>query len=219
MANRYLFADEVGDFTFTRDNNVSRYFILCTVTMGSLSAGDALHQLRHELIWEGVEGLGDYFHATSDPQQIRDRVFQCILKHPFKVQATICEKAKAQPQVKESKARFYKYPWYYHLRHGISRHINKDDKFLVTTAALGSKKERMTFCNDLDDVMKQTLAPGCWKVDFRPSKSDPCLQIADYCGWAIGRKWERADMRSFDLIKDRITYEYDLWAKSTKLYY
>ncbi len=52
-----------------------------------------------------------------------------------------------------------------------------------------------------------------WATDFWPSGADPCLQVADYCAWAIQRKWEKGDARSYDLIKDRITYEYDLWKK------
>lgn len=50
-------------------------------------------------------------------------------------------------------------------------------------------------------------------ANFCPAAADPCLSVVDYCAWAIQRKWESAgkDIRSYDLIKDRITYEYDLW--------
>jgi hypothetical protein len=46
-----------------------------------------------------------------------------------------------------------------------------------------------------------------------PSASDPCLWVADYCTWAIQRKWERGDTRSDDLIKDRIRSEFDIWER------
>jgi hypothetical protein len=85
-----------------------------------MDAGYALHELRPKLIYAGHE-LGDYFHATTDKQAVRDEVYATLLKHDFQVQATICEKAKAQPQVRVSKARFYKIPWYYHLKHGLAR--------------------------------------------------------------------------------------------------
>ncbi|MBB4351594.1 DUF3800 domain-containing protein [Aliirhizobium cellulosilyticum] len=218
MTERYLFADEAGCFTFNREPNISRYFILCTVTTSSLDVGDALHRLRHKLIWEGKDA-GDFFHATVQKQEIRDRVFETILGHKFMVQATICEKAKAQPQVRADKARFYKYPWFYHLKHGLARHIPEDTELLVTTASLGTKREKLTFTNALDDVMRQTVRNGKWAVDFRPSQADPCLQLADYCAWAIQRKWERGDTKSYDLIADRITYEFDMWKHGTKLYY
>ena len=219
MADQYLFADEAGDFTFSRGHNISRYFILCTVTTNTLAVGEALSKLRRDLVWEKFAGLRDYFHATSDTQAVRDRVFETMLQHPFKVQATICEKAKAQPHIRHSKARFYQYPWYYHLKHGIARYVDRDGRFLVTTASIGTKKERLTFRNALGDVMEQNLAPGCWAVDFRPSQTDACLQVADYCGWAIGRKWERQDTRSYDLIADRITYEYELWQRGETYFY
>ncbi|MFN7101397.1 MAG: hypothetical protein ACK4N1_02140 [Pseudorhizobium sp.] len=90
---------------------------------------------------------------------------------------------------------------------------------LVTTASLGTKKERSSFKNSLSDVMHQTIKNGKWAVDFRPSQCDPWLQVADYCAWAIQRKWERGDGEAYDLIKDRITYEYELWKHGTKLYY
>lgn len=102
--------------------------------------------------------------------------------------------------------------------HAIAPHLGNGDDLLVTAASIGTKKKRMTFCRELDDVMLRTVEPS-WAVDFRPSQCDPCLQVADYCAWAIQRKWERLDRRSYDLISHQITYEYDLWAHGTTLFY
>jgi len=52
-----------------------------------------------------------------------------------------------------------------------------------------------------------------------PPESDPCLQVADYCVWAIQRKWERDDSRSYDLIKDKIESEFDVWSIGSTHYY
>src|SRR5262249_6320630 len=139
--------------------------------------------------------------------------------HQFQVQATICEKAKAQPQVRTSKSTFYKYPWYYQFKHGLAPHIIPNMRLLITAASIGTKKERATFIDSLSSVMAQTVSKIPWAVDFRPSHCDPCLQVADYCAWAIQQKWERNDLRSYELIKDRITYEYELWKHATKLWY
>ena len=204
--------------TFNRNANVSRYFIICTVSTNSLDAGHALHDLRHDLIAEGVE-LGDYFHATTDKQMVRDRVYETILKHDWHIQATICEKAKAQPQVTVSKARFYKVPWYYHLKHGLAQHIPANSHLIVTAASIGNKKERSTYVSGLDDVVKQNVRGSTYCVDFRPCMADCWLQIADYSAWAIQRKWETGDTRSYDMIRARITYEYDIWRHGRKLYY
>ena len=186
--------------------------------MNDYTAGIALQELRRQLVWDGAE-IGDYFHATEDKHLVRNAVFETILKHSFRVQATILEKSKAQPQIRASKARFYQTPWYYHFKFGISRYVPPDSKLLVTAASIGNKKEKLSFCNSLSDVMQQTLKPDSWAVDFRPSATEACLQVADYCAWAIQRKWERGDEQSYELIKDRITYEYDLWQKGTIHHY
>lgn len=87
--DRYLFSDEAGDFTFNKSDRVSRYFIICTLTADSLDMSLALTRLRHDLIREGLP-VGDYFHATTDAQAVRDRVYAEMLNHTFKFQATIC---------------------------------------------------------------------------------------------------------------------------------
>lgn len=216
--DRFLFSDEAGDFTFNRNPNVSRYFIICTVTTDTLGLAEALTRLRHDLLREGIP-VGDCFHATSDSQVVRDRVYALLVQHDFRVQATICEKSKAQPHIRADKARFYKLPWFYHFRHGIAQHLEDDDRLVVTAASIGTKRERATYTNALRDVVNQCAPNISWTVDFRPALADHMLQVADYCAWAIQRAWERQDRRSYDLIEGRITYSYNLWNKGTKHYY
>lgn len=218
MPDKFLFADEAGCFTFNRNNNVSRFFILCTVSMDDCSLAGDLLDLRRRLAWEGRE-LGDYFHATTDKQYVRDAVYETILKKPFKIQATIMEKSKAQPQVAQSRERFYKTGWYFHFKFGARHQINPLNQALVTTASLGTRKERAAFQEAVDDVMNQNFKASQWKTDFMPCASDPCLQVADYCAWALQRKWEKGDTRSYDPLKDRITYEYDMWLKGNTHHY
>lgn len=217
MPNKFIFADEAGCFTFNRQPNVSKYFILCTVIMDDCSVGADLLDLRRELAWRGME-LGDYFHATKDKQAIRDAVFETIVARQFAVQATIMEKCKAQPHVKISKPRFYQYAYFYHFKNSVSRMLTAEFETLVTTASLGTKKERLAFRDAVSDVMRQTSRTR-WRADFMPAQADPCLQVADYCAWAIQRKWELRDTRSYDLIRHRLTYEYDLWSKGTQQFY
>lgn len=219
MRRKYVFADEAGCFTFNRRQNVSKYFIIATITTEDWETPTlGLQRLRHDLLKDQMD-LGDFFHCTSDKQAIRDRVFAEIDQYDFKIQATICEKAKAQPQVRSSKARFYRTPWFYHCKFGLAPHLEGIDEVVITAASIGTKKEKLSFTSGLSDVMSKTIDHQKWDVDFRPCSSDPCLQIADYCAWAIQRKWERNDTRSYDLISEKISREFDLWAHGTTLYY
>lgn len=186
--------------------------------MEDCSLASDLLDLRRQLAWDGKE-LGEYFHATTDKQDVRDAVYETILKKPFNIQATIMEKSKAQPHLSASKERFYKTGWYFHFKHGARHQITPENKALVTTACLGTRKEQAAFSEAVNDVMGQHFKASQWRTDFIPCSNDPCLQVADYCAWAIQRKWERQDSRSFDLIKDRITYHYDMWQKGDNHYY
>jgi hypothetical protein len=186
--------------------------------MDDCSIGAALLDLRRELAWEGA-ALDDYFHASEDRQAIRDRVFHLLEKCRFTIQATIMEKSKALPHIAKDASTFYQYGWFYHFKHGIRRQLGPIDETLVTAASIGTKKERSVFRESVGSALRQTMPPNAWKMEFILSSAEPCLQIADYCAWAIQRKYERNDTRSYDLIKDHISYEYDLWARGTHHFY
>ena len=218
MPNTYIFTDEAGCFTFNREPNVSRYFILCTVIMSSCEIAGDLLNLRRKLAWNGAD-LKDYFHATEDKQSVRDQVYETIMGRDFSIQATIMEKSKAHQSIRESRPKFYKTGFYFHFRNGVSRLVDQSSETLFTTACLGVKKERVAFQDAVSDVMWRTHRSGVWRADFMPCQADPCLQVADYCAWAIQRKWERDDLRSYDIIRERISYEYDLWGGEITHYY
>lgn len=132
------------------------------------------------------------------------------------------EKCKAQPQLKVSKARFYQYAYFFHFKFGVTARLDQNSEALVTTASLGTKKERSAFQDAVADVMRQTKRVKEWRPDFMPCHADPCLQVADYCAWAIQRRWEskdKSDVRSYNLIKSKITYEYDLFGPGKTIYY
>ncbi len=213
----YLFADEAGNFDFSVKRGASRYFILGSITVDSPAIGADLLALRRELAWEG-HGLDAAFHATEDQQVVRDRVFDLIAAVDLRVDATILDKRKAQPQYSKDPEAFYKLAWYLHLKYVAPRITRRDDQLMVVAATLGTKKRRKAVRESLTDVVQQTTRCR-WQLAQWPAESDPCLQIADYCTWAIQRSYERADARSYDLIKGKIASEFEPFAGSGQLYY
>jgi hypothetical protein len=227
---KFVFADEAGDFEFARKPNVSKYFIVCTVTMNSCDIGLSLLELRRQLIWEKYP-IKDFFHACEDSQAVRDRVFELIHGTDIVIEATILEKSKAQPQTRPNNARFYQYGWFYHLygiHHRLRGSMNSflgepEDtapcELIFTTASVGTRRQQAAFTASVNDVVQQFMRNTTWVTHFCPSMADPCLQIADYCTWAIQRKWERGDTRSYDLIQNKIAHEYESWAHGKTHYY
>lgn len=43
--------------------------------------------------------------------------------------------------------------------------------------------------------------------------------LADYCLWAVYRKWERGDDVNYSKIAGKVKTEFDLWAAGWKTYY
>jgi hypothetical protein len=218
MAIRYLFADEAGCFTFKRAGGASRYFLLCTLITEDCTLAHELLDIRRQLCMSGDPACNK-LHATEDRQSTRDKVFEVLSKYQFRVDATILEKSKAQPQARASEATFYQYAWYYHFKHIGRAALGSADKLLITAAALGHNKVRAAFKNAVNNTVQQILPRDRWEVVFMDSAMEPLLWAADYCAWAIQRKWEKNDDRSHKLIAHCIRSEYDLWETGETHYY
>jgi hypothetical protein len=221
VARRYVFADEAGDLEFARKPNVSKYFIVCVVRTDSCQIGNDLLDLRRQLIWDKLP-VKDHFHCSHDKQVVRDRVFDLIRKMDIRVYAQVMEKSKAMPQYAQDHARFYKLGWFYLLKFTAGRIVEKDTELMVTAASVKTGKAQRAFTDAVNDAVQQTIPRNQWTTNFCAAGCDPCLQIADYCTWAIQRKWEsknQTDVKSYHLIKDKIYYERDFWAHGSKHYY
>ncbi len=119
MSRVYVFADESGNFDFSRKPGASRYFSVGTVVQrddgpGRLAAD--LNQLRHDLAWQGI-GLDGAFHATEDTQQVRDAVFKTLAVHPLRVDVTLVEKSKAIPRIRDTDVTFSSMPGFIIFAH------------------------------------------------------------------------------------------------------
>jgi Protein of unknown function (DUF3800) len=213
MTRLFIFSDEAGNFNFSRRPGASKYYIVCTIACTSCNAlSSDLLELRRELIWRNAP-LGEYFHACKDKQVVRDRVFELLQKHEFAVQATIMEKSKAYPHVRRTDHMFYQYAWYYHFSHVAPKIIKGATELHITTASIGTLRGQGVFSTAVNNVVQQVLRSNRnHRTNFCRSIADPCLQAADYCTWAIQRKWEGQDERSYTLIKDRISHEVDMWS-------
>lgn len=83
--------------------------------------------LTSELAWAG-HNQDDCIHATSDPYPVRNAVFDLISQQDFRVDATILEKSKAQPQTRSTEIRFYQYAWRYHFKYVAPQIFKEEDE-------------------------------------------------------------------------------------------
>ena len=219
MARVHAFADEAGNFDFSRQPGASRFFILTTVAFprGHDALASALRTLRFDLAWEGVDFRRE-FHATDDTRAVRDRVFAVLAAHDFRIDATILEKPKARPSLRVSDARFYRTAWVFHLRNILPELLAEGDELHVIAASVGTGRKRHDFLQAVDGAVHEATTATA-RVGFWPAAADACLQAADYCAWAIQRKWEQGDGRAYALVEDRIVREHDLFGEGRRTYY
>src|SRR5688500_1461272 len=60
----------------------------------------------------------------------------------------------------------------------------------------------------VQDVIRQVSPTTNFRTASWNAHSEPCLQVADYCCWALSRKWEKGDDRSYALIQHKIRSEF-----------
>lgn len=207
MTRIFLFADEAGDLIWPiAKGRSSAYFIVGTIALPDCKLGERILDLRRDLAWEGLKVMGE-FHATEDAQRVRDRVFALLGTHDFRADATIFTKTNIYLRLRSQTEYLYKLAWYYHLRSIIPRVTNPGDEILVVGASYGTKKRFTLMHSALYDVVLQCSGRRTFRTAYWSAASDPCLQAADYCCWAIQRKWESNDDRSYVLIRDKISRE------------
>ncbi len=220
MSRKHFFVDEAGNFDFSDNPGASRYFILTSVVMDDdgCAMADSLLNLRRELVWEG-HSLTDAFHAKNDKPDVRERVFELIAGMNIRIDTTILEKRKTIPERQETRA-FYKLAWYLHAKHVIPNVCASSEELMVVAASIGTRKERNRIERAVKDVVDQCgRSEDNTTVSHWPALSDPCLQVADYCCWAIQRKWERGEDQPYVLIKDSIQSEKNIFSSETSIYY
>ncbi len=145
-------------------------------------------------------------------------MFAAIEPLDFRIDTTIFEKAKLMPRIGRPDG-FYKLAWYEHFKYVAPRIKHMGDEMLLVAASMGTRRRQTALHAAVQDVVDQVAPFREYRTAFWSATSDPCLWVADHCSWAIQRKWERDDTRSYDIIRPKIRSEYDIFKRGTTLYY
>ena len=215
----YIFLDESGNLDFSPTG--TKYFVLTSIsTTRPFSFHEPLEELRYELL----EGRWDkeYFHCAEDNRFVRRRVFEVIADRAYgiEIDALIIEKAKVEPHVVQN-GNFYPEMLGTLLKSVIQERVHADAReAIVITDTVPVRKGRRSVERSAKAVLKATLPEGQqYRLLHHSSRSHYGLQVADYCCWAIFRKYERGDPAYYRKIEDSIFSEYDALESRTARYY
>src|SRR5690625_7455689 len=65
------------------------------------------------------------------------------------------------------------------------------------------------------DLKKWMPEDALFRIMHHSSKSNICLQIIDYCCWAIVRNWERDVSESYELVEEGLQSEFEIFKTGT----
>ena len=203
MATLHVSLDESGDLTF-KSTGTRFYVFTAAWTYDPAPLASALTALRFGLLKQGHDL--HRFHATADRQINRNSVVNILAQtQGWHFAAVVIEKAKVYPELR-APHRFYPEFAASVLKYIFHRYVaSGTGAVLVCTDMLPVQKRR--------DAAEKAIKTACRKELSRdtqfhsyhhPSASNAWLQIADYCSWAVFKKWEQGDIRTYNLISHRL---------------
>ena len=206
----YLFLDESGNLDFS--DRGTRHFVLTSVGMvRPFRLYDALDAYKYDCLEYGLEN--EHFHCAEDNRYVRGRVFDIIGGHldAVSVDSLIVEKRKTNPALTGDR-RFYPEMLGYLLKHVLSRQSNTEaEEVIVITDTIPLQKRRQAIEKAVKHTLARMLPPRHkYRILHHDSRSHYGLQIADYCCWAISRKWRTGERTWYDRIKPAVCSEVEI---------
>lgn len=212
----YLFFDESGNLDFSP--NGTRYYSFGVLsTRNPAPLNQALTTLRYALMEESIEL--EYLHASEDKQAVRNRVFDAIAAAgDVEFDVLVVEKHKTNPLLRDP-LRFYPELGSHILGRVFERHTEPGERVIVITDRLPLARQRKATEKAFKTYIRQHLGERSFAVLHHASSAHPGLQAADYCTWAVHRKWNNGDLRSYQRMQHLIRSEVDLFEENDEVYY
>lgn len=219
MATLHLYLDESGDLNFSRAG--TKYYVFAAAwTYNPKPIVDSLTRLRFNCLKEGYDIQG--FHASEDKQHHRNLVVSSLLSYRgWKYAAVIVEKTKVNPAIREPHV-FYPKFCSIPLKFIFRGRITSDTSMcMIFTDRIPVAKYK----NSVEKTIKLCCRAEIPKeIPFHlyhhPRISNNWLQVTDYCCWAVYRKWERGDSRTYDQLRPQLAApELDVLGRGKKEYY
>ncbi|MHB1018102.1 MAG: DUF3800 domain-containing protein [Coriobacteriia bacterium] len=214
----YLYFDEAGNFDFS-PNGTSIFVMTCIVVRRPFAFQPALLEVKYDCLEQGLSL--EYFHAAEDRQAVRNEVFGVIAAHLGDVQAhvMVVRKNRVHPS---QRAPHVLYQWTFEqlVRVACSDCIRSGERIVAVTDHVPVARNRAAFEKGLKPFLRQHLPEGArYELLHHQSKSDLNLQVADYISWAVYRKWNSGDLRSYRIVEQCIRSEVDPLGSRAEEYY
>jgi len=223
MRTLFIFIDESGNFDFSPKG--TKYFVLSSVSTLIPLGKERLEEIKYDLMKNGINL--EYFHATEDRQIVRNQVYNFIKKlGDIEIDSVIVQKNKTNPSLyvstKNKGEKLYTIALKVLLQYIFRRYDNSAniDQVVIVLSSIFNTKKRELIKKTVKIYLKQIYSKPFY-LYFHENRSDKNTQIADYCCWAIYRKWTDGELRPYNAVKKRnkIKSEFDIFKTGSTIYY
>lgn len=177
----------------------------------------SIHSLKPE-----AKKTARVFHAKDDHPEIRSKVFELITSMDFKFFAVIKDMRKVLEYVQARNRREANYRYHpnelYDLtvRMLFKHRFHQDDHHRVVFARRGHSDRTEALTWQLEHTKQQLMAQrqvaSSTTLEIVPAYpwEQPCVQLADYCVWALQRCYEKHEPRFLNAIWPKISLIQDV---------
>ncbi len=162
-----------------------------------------------------------HFHCSEDNSYIKNKVFSMIegLEN-IKIDSIVVEKSKTMNHLQEI-GEFYPKMLGYLLKYVLEQsHQENIKEFVIITDSIPVKRKKEVIVKTIKKTLKETVDNRIkYRIYHHKSMAHYNLQIADYCNWAIFKKWESEKDLFYKKIKKLIRSEFDIFQKGGDKYY
>lgn len=214
----YIFVDESGDMDFSIKGS-NHYMFNFLVKTRPFQLHEYIASYRYELTERNLDPFVtqlldiEKFHACEDNRFIRQRMFEIIstfAPEAVQVYSYILEKPKVHPEKRKEHSIFY----VDNLMFAITKLLDKiqiNRNFIIITdrlPVLANKKAQIkALKKGIEQYLKISNKDLRYTIHHHCSASSSNLQIIDYIGWAINRKYEHNDSTYYEMIKQYLLEE------------
>lgn len=206
MTTLHIHLDESGDWKFN-PKSPSKYLILTMAwTYDPLPLATDLTSLRFGIVKDGT--TLESFHASEDKQAVRDRVVQTMMgRAGWTFASVVLEKCKINPSLYEP------HTFYPKFAGSLLKFVLLGSQCRVGTSKVLVYADTLPMTNAKREGVLKAMKTTCARclpatVEYHAfsyrRESNKWLQVVDYCCWAMTRRWERNDSRTYDLLRQRL---------------
>ncbi|MDO8516170.1 MAG: DUF3800 domain-containing protein [bacterium] len=202
----YIFLDESGDLGFGKGS--SKWFLFTLVVVDDPRILERVIKKTRQGLKKKYKHTLSELHAYHSDDITRTRILTKLATKDIEIVTTILNKEKVYVDLRNQKNYLYNFTANIILDRLIKKKFIAGDKHISLVVDRKDTKKRLkeNFISYITKAM-QERRDGGFEMSLAASHDEKGLQAVDFISWAIFRKYERNDLKFYELIKSKIIDE------------